>query len=166
MSAVIFLLGPGMWDPDKKKSSSQNPMQIRREIAAIFKEDGHTVILMEDDPDREREDLIQKFDRLLRQNVTDVIVYWPPLAKMQTTYDEFVLLCDRRTYLQQKSIRVWFLHHVSVAIIKQNDFRILESGNRSRYLTAVAKLGISPLEWTDEESLKEQVQLLSTELGQ
>jgi hypothetical protein len=27
---------------------------------------------MEDDPDREGEDLIEKFDRLLRQRVTDI----------------------------------------------------------------------------------------------
>jgi len=31
---------------------------------------------------------------LLRQGVTHIVVYWPPLAKMATTYTELVLLCD------------------------------------------------------------------------
>ena len=93
--AVIFLLGPGIWDPSKKIPAEPSPMGVRRKIARQLREDGHEVVLMEDDPDRDGEDLICKFDRLLRQDVTDVVVYWPPLAKMQTTYDEFILLCDR-----------------------------------------------------------------------
>ena len=116
------------------------------------------------DPDRPDEDYIQKFDRLLRSKVTDVILYWPPLAKMQTTYDELILLCDRRDFLQKASIRLWALHHSSVARITREEFKVLEAGNRSRYLTAVARLGLRPLQWEDEEELAEQVRLLSTEL--
>ncbi len=119
---------------------------------------------MEDDPDRSDEDYIQKFDRLLRSKVSDVILYWPPLAKMQTTYDELILLCDRREFLQKASIRLWALHHSSVARITHAEFKVLETGHRSRYLTAVARLGVRPLQWEDEEELAEQVRLLSTEL--
>ena len=149
--AVVFLLGPGMWDPSKGSKTSITPMKIRRQIAHLLKTDGHKVILMEDDPDRSGEDMIQKFDRLLRHHVTDVAVYWPPLAKMQTTYDELILLCDRHEFLKTKSIRVWLVHHVSVAEIRKDQFLVLEKGNRSRYLTAVAKLGVHPLEWGDEQ---------------
>jgi len=73
-----------MWEAGKKAQPEPTPMQARREIAKIFRRK-HKVVLMEDDTDREGEDLIQKFDRLLRANVTDVVVYWPPSAKMQTT---------------------------------------------------------------------------------
>ena len=73
--AVIFLLGPGMWDPDKRASSDPAPMQTRREIAKVFNKDGHKVVLMEDDADRKGEDYVQKFDRLLRSRVTDVVLY-------------------------------------------------------------------------------------------
>ena len=139
-------------------------MQIRRNIARGLQSRGHEVILMEDDPDRPEEDYIQKFDRLLRCKVTDVVLYWPPLAKMQTTYDELILLCDRRALLEKASIRLWALHHSTVATITREEFKVLESGNRSRYLTAVARLGLRPLEWEDEEDLAEQVRLLSTEL--
>jgi len=163
--AVVFLLGPGIWDHAKKAASDPIPMQTRRMIAKILRANRHKVILMEDDPDRKGEDLIQKFDRLLMEDVTDVIVYWPPLAKMQTTYDEFILLCDRQEFLKRELITIWVLHHVSVASIKRDEFKVLESGNRSRYLTAVVKLGVHPLEWENEDDLKEQVQLLSTELN-
>lgn len=162
--SVIFLLGPGMWDPARGSPPDRSPLQTRRELAKIMRADGHRVILMEDDPDRANEDMIQKFDRLLRQKVTDVILYWPPLAKMQTTYDELILLCDRRAVLKKASIRLWALHHSTVAKINQEEFTILESGNRSRYLTAAARLGIHPLEWRDHDELLEQARLLSKEL--
>jgi len=44
-------------------------------LARTFKAYDHRVTLMEDDPDREGEDLIAKFDRLLRHKVTDVVQY-------------------------------------------------------------------------------------------
>ena len=111
MSAIVFLLGPGMWNNPKRPVADPAPMQVRRDIAKAFISRGHKIILMEDDPDRQGEDYIQKFDRLLRNKVTDVVLYWPPLAKMQTTYDELILLCDRRDFIEKAAIRLWALHH-------------------------------------------------------
>lgn len=162
--ASIFLLGPGMWDSAKRAASGPAPMKVRRDMAKAFEAGGHKVVLMEDDPDRDGEDYIQKFDRLLRHKVTDVVLYWPPLAKMQTTYDELILLCDRREFIERESIAIWALHHASAATITHDEFKVLETGNRSRYLTAVAKLGIYPLEWETDAELAEQVGLLSNQL--
>ncbi len=162
--AVVFLLGPGMWDPARRAVADPSPMHVRRALAKILGEHGHQVTLMEDDPDRPGEDYIEKFDRLLRDRVTDVVLYWPPAAKMQTTYDELILLCDRRDHLRRASVRLWALHHASVATIKGDEFKVLEAGNRSRYLTAVAGLGLHPLEWSDERELEIQTRLLATEL--
>lgn len=162
--AIVFLLGPGMWDSNKRSASGPAPLQIRRKMARILVDHGHGVTLMEADPDRSGEDLIEKFDRLLRDRVTDVLLYWPPMAKMQTTYDELILLYDRREYLQGRAIRLWALHHSSVATIAKEEFRVLEAGQRSRYLSAVARLGVRPLEWEDEEDLYDRVRLLATEL--
>ena len=162
--ASIFLLGPGMWDSSKHSAPSPAPMKIRREMAKVFAADGHKVVLMEDDADRDGEDYIQKFDRLLRRRITDVVLYWPPLAKMQTTYDELLLLCDRREFIARESISIWALHHESVATITRDEFKVLEAGSRSRYLTAAAKLGIYSLEWESDADLDEQVGLLSNQL--
>ncbi|HWQ68388.1 MAG TPA: hypothetical protein VN494_00305 [Patescibacteria group bacterium] len=163
--AIIFLLGPGMLDPAEAQPADPAPMQVRRNLAEVFGRHGHTVILMEDDPDRQGEDLIQKFDRLLQSGVTDIVLYWPPRAKMQTTYDELILLCDRLDLLEKRSVRLWALHHSSVATITRDEFKILETGSRSRYLTAVAsRLVLCPLEWETKEDLNEQILLLSAEL--
>lgn len=162
--AAVFLLGPGMWDA-AKRAADPSPMQVRRELAKILADHGHSVLLMEDDPGRKGEDIIQKFDRLLHAGVTDIVLYWPPSAKMQTTYDELILLYDRNEFLSKHSIRLWALHHSSVAKISKDEFRVLETGNRSRYLTAVAGLGVRPLEWGDEAELAEQVRLLAAELS-
>lgn len=139
-------------------------MATRRRLAAILTAGGHRAFLMEDEPDRDDEDLIQKFDRLLRGGVTDVVLYWPPLAKMQTTYDELILLCDRKELLRQLGIAIWVLHNVKVAAIAAGTFRILEKSGRSRYLTAVAGLGVHPLEWETEAELDDRVRLLAAEL--
>ena len=108
--------------------------------------------------------MIQKFDRLLRSRVTDVVLYWPSMAKMQTSYDELILLYDRQKFLRQERISLWVLHHVAVAKISKDQFKILEAGNRSRYLTAVARLGIHPFEWESDDEFRELVQLLSAQL--
>lgn len=162
--AVVFLLGPGMWGPEKGTSGKPSPMEIRREIAKALVAGGHWVVLMEDEAERNGEDMIQKFDRLLRSKVTDVVLYWPPLAKMQTTYDELILLYDRSAYLRRERIAIWALHHPSVAQISGDEFLIFEKGNRSRYLTAVARLGIRPIEWETEDELLERARLLGAEL--
>lgn len=162
--AVVFLLGPGMWGPEKGASAKPSPMEMRREIAKLLAAGGHRVILMEDEADRKGEDMIQKFDRLLRSKVTDIVLYWPPLAKMQTTYDELILLYDRSGFLRKERIAIWALHHPSVAQISGDEFLIFEKGNRSRYLTAVARLGIRPIEWETDKELLERTRLLGLEL--
>lgn len=161
--AVIFLLGPGMWEPTRG-AGNPSPIDTRREIAKIFVAGGHRVILMENEPDQKGEDMIHKFDRLLRSGATDVVLYWPALARMQTTYDELILLCDRKDFLKASGITIWALHHPTVAKITKDEFKVLETGNRSRYLTAVARLGIHPLEWEGAEDLATAVQLLSSQL--
>ncbi len=153
--AVIFLLGPGMWDFEKKGTESDSsPLEVRRNIAKILRGAG-----------QKNEDMIQKFIRLLHSKVTDVLLYWPPLAKMQTTYDELLLLYVRKALLRRKRISIWILHHASVAEITREEFKVLEPGNRSRYLTAMTRLGAYILEWQTESELKEQVLLLSSQLS-
>ena len=119
---------------------------------------------MEDEADRDAEGMVGKFERLLRSGVTAVLLYWPPLAKMQTTYDELLLLSERRTLLRQQGISIWAVHHVGVAEIASGVFRIKEKGNRSRYLEDVARIGIQPLAWESEDELEAQVRLLAEEL--
>lgn len=159
--AIIFLLGPSLWEP-AAAPKGYNPMEMRRRIAETFRKDGHKVVLMEDEPDRDGEDLVDKFDRLLREHgVTDIVVYWPAHAKMQTTYDELILLRDRA---HEKLPCIWIVHHVSVASIKQGKFEVKERGGRSRYLTAVARLGVDAREWDSDEELDERIRLLSAQL--
>lgn len=116
-------------------------MVVRREIAKTLAAGGHRVILMEDEQDKKGDDMIQKFDRLLRNRVTDIVLYWPALAKMQTTYDELILLYDRKDFLRRHEIPIWVLHH-----------------------TAVARLGVRPLEWETEDDLEERTTLLAAQL--
>ncbi len=138
-------------------------MDARRRIADIFRKDGHQLILMEDEPDNAGEDLVDKFDRLLHERaVTDVVVYWPAHAKMQTTYDELILLRDRVD--DPRLPRVWVVHHTSVASIERDRFDVKERGGRSRYLTAIVRLGVHPLEWRGGDDLDERMRLLSAEL--
>lgn len=107
--AIIFLLGPSQWDPEDDVPLEVPPMNIRRQLETIFEEHGHTTILMEDVQDDPSEDLLEKFDRILvGPRLTDIVVYWPRSAKMQTTYDELILLRDR--WEIQRLPPIWILH--------------------------------------------------------
>ena len=64
--AIVFLLGPSLWE-----SGENVPMRTRREIGEVFRESGHRVILMEDEVDKEDEDLVEKFYRLLLEKRVD-----------------------------------------------------------------------------------------------
>lgn len=157
--ATVFLLGPGEW---QETQPGLSPLEHRRELAKLLRDHGHSVILMEDETDKDGEDLVQKFDRLLAL-VTDVVLYWPTKAKMSTTYSEMVLL--RKTSESRELPRLWFLHHEDVATIERGVFKVLEAGGRSRYLTAVARLAMTPIPWRTVKELRERASLLAGELG-
>ena len=157
--ATVFLLGPGEW---RRKQVGLSPLEHRRELAKLLREHGHRVILMEDENDKDGEDMVEKFDRLLAQT-TDVVLYWPAKAKMSTTYSEMILL--RKASESQDLPRLWFLHHEDVATIERGVFKVIEPGSRSRYLTAVARLGITPIPWRSVEELRARTSLLAGELG-
>ena len=159
--AIVFLLGPSEWVQGPPPGDARTPMAHRRDLANILRARGHVVLLMEDEEDRPGEDLVQKFERLLDLG-TDVVLYWPLGAKMATTYDEMLLL--RKAQERGALPRLWFLHHASVASIRRGTFTIHEQGGRSRYLTALARLGIVPLPWGTRAELHSVTERLALEL--
>lgn len=166
--AVIFLLGPSEWDPERTKPPvGLTPLDHRRRLQKLLEgaSGEHVVFLMEDEPPRTGEDLLEKFWRLIEQKrVTDVVLYWPPAAKMQTTYDELLLLRDRLGI--QKLPRIWVLHHTGVATFEKNHMVMHEPGGRSRYLEAVARLGVRAVDWDTEEELDHLATTIAEELSE
>lgn len=161
--AVVFLLGPSEWDPARAPHPTLTPLEIRRQIASTISAVRHHVIILEDVSDVAGEDLVEKFDRVLTgSGTTDVIVRWPPGAKMQTTFDELLLLRDR---VERGLPRIWLLHQNGVASVDAGELIIKEQGGRSRYLTALGKLRIIPVEWDDLRDLDLQAEFLAGELS-
>lgn len=158
--ATVYLLGPSAW-ASPSSDANATPMDLRRELAEILRGYGHRAILMEDVEGLPEEDLVAKFDRLLEAS-SDVVILWPPGARMSTTYTELVLL--RKAAERGTLPRMWCLHHESVARIGEGRFEVLERGARSRYLTAVARLGIRPVLWVTVDELRERAHLLAGEL--
>lgn len=160
--AVVFLLGPSEWDPERGGAGALTPMDHRRELAKILHNAGHRVTLMEDEDDLAGEDMVEKFERLVKR-ATDVLVYWPAKAKMATTHDELLLL--RKLSETTRLPRLWLLHHETVASVTRGEFRIKERGGRSRYLTSLARLGITPIPWGTPSELNDRAALLAAELA-
>ncbi len=156
--ATVFVLGPSFLQSGEKAL-----LRVRQELADIFREGSQHAFLMEEQPDRKGEDIVDKFYRLVEENaVSDIVVYWPDGAKMQTTYDELILLRARMDVMKVPTI--WILHHASVATITEDEFTVNEPGNRSRYLDGVARLGVRPLVWDTDQELRDLARLLATEL--
>jgi hypothetical protein len=138
-------------------------MDIRRTIKRLLAAQRHRTVLMEEVEDYPGEDLIEKLDRILQShNIQHVVIYWPAGAKMQTTYDELLLLRDR--FGQRKLPKIWVLHESSVAKITKQRFLLKEPGGRSRYLESVARLGVRPIPWDSHDEMFHLVRLLSQEL--
>lgn len=138
-------------------------MDVRRELKAVFEARKHRVILMEDVGGEQGEGLVDKFERILeRKDVEHVVVLWPKAAKMQTTYDELLLL--RRRASTKPVPPVWILHHEDVLTVAGGEFKLLEPGDRSRYLDAVARLGAHANPWKTGEQLREFARRLAAEL--
>lgn len=158
--ATAFLLGPSEW---RQAGARPTPMDVRRELKAILEARNHRVLLMEDLEDAFGEDLVDKFERILDASGIDyVVVYWPKGAKMQTTYDELLLLRKR---MDSKVVPpVWILHHDDVLKVDGGEFKLLETGERSRYLEAAARLGAHANPWKTPEQLREFVRRLAAEL--
>ena len=161
--AIVFLLGPSVWKSGKA-AATRSPMAIRRELAEIFRGCGHKVILMEDELDIKGEDLVHKFYRLLRdKKVTDIAVYWPSHAEMQTTHAEFVLWGARQDISKLPPIQI--LHHASIFSTAGDALNINDHEDRNRYLTAIlTRKRVYLREWESGDDLEELVCLLSTEL--
>jgi hypothetical protein len=74
-----------MWAAEGSSGRERAPLDVRRRLAGILSSAGHTAVLMEDVPDLPGEGMVEKFVRILGDRVTEVLLYWPPEAKMQTT---------------------------------------------------------------------------------
>lgn len=161
--AVVFVLGPSEWDPARGKSRGVTPRAVRETICETLRAHDHGAFLMEERPDPPGRDMVGKFEHLLvSERVSDILVYWPARAKMQTTYDELILL---RAWADERALpRIWVLHEATVARITRGRFEVLEKGGRSRYLEAVARLGVTPVAWTGHDELPGLVARLAAEL--
>lgn len=155
---TIFLLGPS--EPKDPPRPRDAHMAVRRRLAGLIEAADHRCLLMEDLPQRRGEDLVEKFERILdEERPAVVLVYWPAKAKMQTTFDELLLL--RKRSEDQALPQVIVLHEEGVADITAREFRILEPGGRSRYFEALRRVPITPISWSTEPQLEERVSRLA-----
>ena len=162
--AIIFLLGPSVWK-SKKISPIYSPMQKRRQLAEIFRADNHKIVIMEDEPDIKDEHLYKKFYRLINdKKVTDIIMYWPSLAEMQTTQIELVLLGIQNDTLPTPQI--WLFHHTSVFSDKMGEGIISDGEDRSSYLSSILnkRKKKRDVEFENDEDLTRKAEFLSKEL--
>lgn len=158
--AVIFVLGPSEWQPADAAVAVPSPRRVRETICATLRARRHDAFLMEGEPDVPGEDLVDKFERLLHERgTTDILLYWPPRAKMATTMDELLLLRDRA--FEGALPPIWVLHHRSVARFRDGGVDLLERGGRSRYMSALGKLPFHPLPWDDEDQLASRIERLA-----
>lgn len=159
--ANVFLLGPGS---AAGAPPSQTHLDVRLQIAEVWRKAGHTVIIMEKEDDIQGEDLHQKFDRLLRRDITDIAIYWPPNAETTSTIIEMAKLAERIELLKKARVPLILVHHVSVLSFQGGEFKILEQGRGSAYLNDLIKLDPRCWPWKDQDELFDSITAISAEL--
>lgn len=154
--ARIIVLGPSQWKgPDDDRPS---PMETRREIQGHLRADGHVALLLEDFPGA-GPPLQDKFEEALsKQDVTDVVVYWPAGAKTITLQQERVIL-----YGKHPDLRVWILHETSVLRLQRGAW-IVADGERGRYTNDLLNAAHSIHAWNGNADLRGQIRLLSADV--
>lgn len=156
--AKILILGPGQWWDEPDGPQSPTPLEIRRRMKEILRP-RHEAVILEDQP--AESSLSQKFARILDDpRLTDAVIYWPPRSKMVTTQQEIAILVARRP----ARLRIWLLHHTSVASIKQGVFEVTQHGDRGRYTSDLMALSPRVLPWSDERELETHVRHLKSVL--
>ncbi len=113
---------------------------------------------MEEHPTRPNEDLVDKFYRLVNEEkTTDIVIYWPAAAKMQTTFDEMILL---RARCENNHLpRIHVLYERAAAKDRSGTLQAMESP-RSRYLSALAPLSLQAIPWSDVAELMDAMSWL------
>lgn len=108
----------------------------------------------------EDRDLTDKFLRILEtMRTTDIVVYWPKKAKMQTTLDEFLHL--RHSLDRGLSPNIWLLVQSGIIKIRNGRYEITKGTiERSRYLDAIQTLNGHLLSWSNHEKLYQVMVLL------
>lgn len=160
--ASVFVLGPSQW---RKKRWESTPLEIRQRLVELLSEHHDAYILEPLTDDASDRDLTDKFYRTLRDRMTtDIVLFWPLGAKMQTTLDEIVLLRARMDGSEAPT--VWMLHQKGVLKRTAAGYEIPAGVvERSRYLDAVNTLGAAAYEWRDTNEIFELARRLGDNLA-
>lgn len=154
-----LLLGPGHWNlpwtrPWRRFYLRNTPLEDRQDIRQWLAAQDVDAILLEFEPSLagEDEDLAKKFHRVMSRNAFDaVVVYWPAGAKMQTTWDELVIL--REMALSSPVPPVHYLSQPGAMDLSDGRLVIHERGARSAYLRGVSQLPAQVWPWTNRREL-------------
>lgn len=154
-----LLLGPGHWRLPWLRWTRPSPLEVRRRLSETLHSYGLEAVLLEEEPDEagEAEDVSRKFHRFLDSEPLDaILVYWPRRAKMQTTWDELVIL--REEHLRHERGErgplppLHYLHDLRAMDLGEH-LVIRERGARSAYLRGVSQLPASAHPWITEPQL-------------
>ncbi|MBI2078270.1 MAG: hypothetical protein HYT80_07890 [Euryarchaeota archaeon] len=155
-----LLLGPGHWKWPVLHARGATPLEVRHRIQDVMEAEGVDAVLLEDEPDqaREADDLALKFHRLLDEGPMDaIVVYWPRGAKMQTTWDELVILREEQLRHERGERGtlppLHYLSHLKAMSIDDARLHIHERGGRSAYLRGVSQLGGELWPWLTDDQL-------------
>lgn len=155
----VILLGPGHWRLPWRLAKRTTPLEIRRKLAEGLLANGLDAVLLEDEPDEadEKHDLTRKFHRFLESEPVDaILVYWPLHAKMQTTWDELIIL--REEHLRHERGErgplppLHYLHYLEAMDLGEH-LVIHERGGRSAYLRGVSQLAATAHPWITSDQL-------------
>lgn len=162
---TVFILGPSEWrDPDHPWDERSTPMEARRAIALALNRMNIPTVVMEDEPDRETEATRDKFFRLLEdKDVSDILCYWPPVARIDAAEDELVMLAVRERFQPTLRPRITLFGHTDTVGEAENDgetfLQVRDEVGRSSYLGQIPRhLPTDLHEWSDHDGLFLSVQ--------
>lgn len=157
---TIFVLGPSEWrDPLNPWDERLTPLEARRAIAIALRRMTIPALIMEDEPGSDDEAWQDKFFRLMEvHDVSDIVFYWPPQARIDAAEDELIMLVVRERFERSRRPRITLFGHVDA--IAEGDaggdtfLGVQDDWGRSSYLGQVPRhLPTDIHRWSDHDQL-------------
>lgn len=167
MAGAMMLLGPSRWQTHiTHPILDQDPLQVRKRLAAIARSLGAPALLMEEQEPRPEEDNFAFFARIIqRWNVTSFILFWPLGARLHGLDVEIGHILTRLEEDDLSVEDVYLLAEKRIIDIDAKDGIIAwsEPGNRTRYHEDLIARGCPVRRWESKQSLAAHMAAITLE---
>lgn len=167
MAAAIMVLGPTLWREARGHAVvRQSPLDARRALAQLIREQGTDAVIMEERNPATGEDNFAFFRRLIDEaSVRTFVLFWPLGARLHGLDVEIGYLLSQMEEGRLDARDVYLLAEKRLLGVRSGEAILAwsEPGNRTRYHEDLVARGCRIRRWSSEDALRAHVSAIVLE---